>query len=107
MFLAICKTPWIDLSAGSRAEVEGLGWLLLWSGIWASGDDWKHQDRIVVDPHILAGKPIVLGTRIPVELVLKRLAEDLDLDRLFEAYPRLTREDIQACIEYAPGPCLR
>lgn len=61
----------------------------------------KYHDRIVVDPQILAGKPIVRGTRISVELVLKRLAEDLDLDTLFEAYPRLTPEDVKACIEYA------
>ena len=60
-----------------------------------------HQDRIVVDPEILVGKPVVKGTRIPVELVLKRLAQDLDLPTLFEAYPRLTPEDVQACLEYA------
>ena len=60
-----------------------------------------YQDRIIVDPEILAGKPVVRGTRIPVELVLKRLAEDLTVARLFEAYPRLTEEDVKACIEYA------
>jgi len=59
------------------------------------------QDRIVVDPEILVGKPVVKGTRIPVELVLKRLAQDLDLQTLFESYPRLTREDVKACLEYA------
>jgi uncharacterized protein (DUF433 family) len=61
----------------------------------------KYQDRIVADPRILAGKPTVRGTRISVELVLKRLSEDLDLDALFKAYPRLTPEDVKACIEYA------
>lgn len=61
----------------------------------------KYQDRIVIDQRILTGKPVVRGTRIPVELVLKRLSEDLDLDALFEAYPRLTPEDVKACIEYA------
>lgn len=60
-----------------------------------------YQDRIVVDPDILAGKPVVRGTRIPVELVLKRLSQDLDLETLFESYPRLTPEDVKACIEYA------
>jgi uncharacterized protein (DUF433 family) len=57
--------------------------------------------RIVVDPDILAGKPIVRGTRIPVELVLKRLAQDLDLKSLFLSYPRLTEEDVKACLAYA------
>jgi uncharacterized protein (DUF433 family) len=60
-----------------------------------------YQDRIIVDPNILAGKPVVKGTRIPVELVLKRLAQDVDMQTLFEAYPRLTKEDVQACLAYA------
>jgi uncharacterized protein (DUF433 family) len=59
------------------------------------------QDRIVIDPDILAGKPVVRGTRIPVDLVLKRLAENLDLNALFTAYPRLTKADVQACLAYA------
>lgn len=61
----------------------------------------KYQDRIVIDPEVMAGKPVVRGTRIPVELVLKRLAQDLDMQTIFESYPRLTVEDVKACIEYA------
>jgi uncharacterized protein (DUF433 family) len=57
--------------------------------------------RIVVDPRIMAGKPVVRGTRIPVDLVLKRLSQDLDLVTLFESYPRLTEEDVKACLAYA------
>ena len=49
---------------------------------------FNYQDRIVVDPDILTGKPVVKGTRIPVELVLKRLSQDLDIQTLMEAYPR-------------------
>ena len=60
-----------------------------------------YQDRIVQDPEILVGKPVIRGTRIPVDLVLKRLAEDLDLDTLFQSYPRLTAEDVKACLQYA------
>ncbi|MGI8857741.1 MAG: DUF433 domain-containing protein [Thermomicrobiales bacterium] len=59
--------------------------------------------RIVLDPRILVGKPIVRGTRIPVSLVLDHLANNLDLDDLFAAYPRLTVEDVQACLAYAQG----
>jgi uncharacterized protein (DUF433 family) len=59
------------------------------------------HDRIVVDPEILAGKPVVRGTRIPVELVLKRLAQSLDMQALFASYPRLTEQDVRACIAYA------
>ena len=61
----------------------------------------QYQDRIVVNPHILVGKPVVKGTRIPVELVLERLAEDRDTKLLFEDYPQLTEEDIKACLWYA------
>ena len=43
------------------------------------------------------------GARIPVELVLKRLAQDLNVETLLEAYPRLTLADIRACLEYAQG----
>ena len=58
-------------------------------------------DRIVRDPAILGGKPIVKGTRIPVELVLGHLAGNLDLDDLFAAYPRLTIDDVKDVLAYA------
>ncbi len=61
------------------------------------------QDRIVQNPAILVGKPVIKGTRIPVELVLAKLAQNPDLDELFADYPRLTREDVQACLQYAEG----
>lgn len=60
-----------------------------------------YQDRIIIDPRILAGKPIVKGTRIPVELVLEYLAYDPNIHILFEAFPRLTLEDAKACLAYA------
>jgi uncharacterized protein (DUF433 family) len=66
----------------------------------AKEQPWYHE-RIIVDPTILVGKPVVKGTRIPVEFVLKRLAQDLDMQKRFEAYPRLTREDVKACLAYA------
>jgi uncharacterized protein (DUF433 family) len=59
------------------------------------------NDRIITDPQIMVGKPVVRGTRIPVEHVLGRLAENPDLDELFAAYPELTREDVKACLHYA------
>ena len=60
-----------------------------------------YQDRIIRDPNIMVGKPVVKGTRIPVELVLAHLAENPDLEDLFGAFPRLTVEDVRACLEYA------
>lgn len=58
-------------------------------------------DRVVQDPAIMTGKPIVKGTRIPVELVLEHLADNPDLDELFAAYPRLTIEDVLAIRNWA------
>lgn len=64
-------------------------------------DQPGYQNHIIIDPNILAGKPVIKGTRIPVGLVLKRLAQDLDMQTIFAAYPRLTKEDVKACIAYA------
>lgn len=58
-------------------------------------------DRIVVNPQIMTGKLVVRGTRIPVELVLRKLAQNPDVDELLLDYPRLTRDDIRACLEFA------
>jgi uncharacterized protein (DUF433 family) len=60
-----------------------------------------HEERIIQDPEIMVGKPVVRGTRIPVEVVLGKLAENPDLGDLFAAYPRLTVEDVKACLTYA------
>jgi uncharacterized protein (DUF433 family) len=58
-------------------------------------------DRIEIDPKVMLGKPVIRGTRIPVELVLRKLAEGATEPDLLDAYPRLTREDIRAAIGYA------
>ncbi len=57
--------------------------------------------RIIQDPAIMVGKPVVKGTRIPVALVLGHLAHNPDLAELFAAYPHLTLEDVKACLAYA------
>lgn len=61
----------------------------------------KHRERISQDSAVLVGKPVIRGTRISVELILDWLSEDMDLDELFAAYPRLTLEDVQAAIAFA------
>ncbi len=58
-------------------------------------------DRIEINPDIMLGKPVIRGTRIPVELVLRKLAEGATEDELLEAYRSLTREDIKAALAYA------
>lgn len=59
------------------------------------------RERIVVDPKILVGKPVVKGTRIAVELVIDLLARGYSKDQVLEQYDHLTAEDIQACLAYA------
>ena len=58
-------------------------------------------DLIQSDPSIMMGKPIVAGTRIPVELILDKLAAGETVGQLLEAHPRLTREGIQAALGFA------
>jgi uncharacterized protein (DUF433 family) len=60
-----------------------------------------YHERIIADPRILAGKPVVKGTRIAVDLVLEELAQNPDIAELLAAHPDLTRTDVQACLAYA------
>ena len=59
-----------------------------------------YADRITTNPEIMVGKPVVSGTRIPVERVLRHLEEN-DRADLFAAFPELTDEDVRACLAYA------
>src|ERR1035437_4379514 len=59
------------------------------------------SERIVVDPAVLAGKPVIRGTRLAVELILDILAAGQSENELLTNYPGLTREDILACLSYA------
>lgn len=61
----------------------------------------NYTERIITDPDILVGKPVIRGTRIAVEHVLEQLADNPDLTELFEVYPDLTMEDVRACLSYA------
>ncbi len=61
----------------------------------------QYQERIVRDPETMVGKPVVKGTRIPVERVLDQLAYKPDLGELFAMFPELTVEDVRACLAYA------
>jgi uncharacterized protein (DUF433 family) len=56
---------------------------------------------IVSDPKVMMGKPVVVGTRITVELILEKLAAGETAEQLLEAHPRLTREAIRAALAFA------
>ena len=58
-------------------------------------------ERIVIDPNIQHGKPVIRGTRIPVDLILKKLAENISADEILRDYPRLTKGHIQEILKYA------
>ena len=60
--------------------------------------DWRN--RIIVDPKILAGKPIIKGTRISVEFILDLLANGWTIEMILENYPQLRKEDIIAALKY-------
>ena len=59
------------------------------------------HDRIESNPKIMLGKPVIKGSRITVELILRKIAEGLDERALLEAYPHLTADDIHAAVRYA------
>ena len=61
--------------------------------------NWR--DHLVSDPEILVGKPVVKGTRLSVDLILDRLADGWTAEDLFESYPRLTPEALQAVFAFA------
>jgi len=61
--------------------------------------DW--QERIVVDPKVLVGKPLIRGTRLSVEFILDLLANDWTIEQVLSEYPQLVREDVMAVLKYA------
>ncbi len=63
-------------------------------------------ERTTIDPAVMVGKPVVKGTRIPVERVLQHLEEN-DRADLFAAFPELTEEDVKACLQYAHAAIVR
>ena len=59
------------------------------------------MNRIVYDPTIFQGKPVIKGTRISVELILQLLSSGMSVDDILKEYPHLRREDVLAAIEFA------
>ena len=57
--------------------------------------------RISLDPTVMSGKPVIRGTRIPVELIVRMLAQGIPESEILQEYPRLQAEDIRAALSYA------
>lgn len=64
-----------------------------------SASTWR--ERIVVDPRICHGKPVIRGLRYPVETILELMASGMTFEQILEDYPDLEREDLLACLQYA------
>jgi len=60
-----------------------------------------YRKYIHSDPNILLGKPVIIGTRISVELILKKLSEGASVEELIKSYPNLKKDEIMACIAYS------
>jgi uncharacterized protein (DUF433 family) len=58
-------------------------------------------DRIIIDPDVLVGKPVIKGTRISVALIIELLANGMDNKGILREYPQLTQDDIKAALLYA------
>ncbi len=55
-------------------------------------------ERIKVDPKVMAGKPVIRGTRIPVALILKMLSQGISVEEILREYPRLEKVDVEAAM---------
>ncbi len=58
----------------------------------------KH-DRIEINPEVMAGKPVIRGTRIPVDMILRKLGAGLSLEEILEDHPHITAEDVRTAQE--------
>ncbi len=58
-------------------------------------------NRIELNQNVMLGKPVIKGTRITVEIILKKLSQNISEDEILADYPKLTKEDIRAAIAYA------
>lgn len=61
-------------------------------------------ERIIVDPEILVGKPVVRGSRLSVDFLLGLMAQGWPEAEILRNYPGLVREDLLACLQYAAVP---
>jgi uncharacterized protein (DUF433 family) len=62
----------------------------------------QYNEFIERNPTVMGGKPIIKGTRITVELIVRKMAGGYSIEQILESYPHLSREQIVACIEYKP-----
>jgi uncharacterized protein (DUF433 family) len=59
------------------------------------------RDRISIDPKVMGGKPVIAGTRVTVEQIIRECARGLTVAEIVDQYPRLNREDVLAALDFA------
>ncbi|MBI5356921.1 DUF433 domain-containing protein [Candidatus Collierbacteria bacterium] len=60
----------------------------------------NYRKYIIINPKVMTGKPVIAGTRIPVDLILKKLARNMNVRELLRDYPRLSPAAVRAALEY-------
>lgn len=60
----------------------------------------NYQDRITANPDVMLGKPVIKGTRVTVELILRKITSGFTFDEIIEMYPHITKEDILASVSH-------
>ena len=61
----------------------------------------NYANRIIINPGIMLGKPVIKGTRVTVELILRKLSEGMTIDQMLTSYAHLSKEDVYAALTYA------
>ncbi|MEA3255415.1 MAG: DUF433 domain-containing protein [Candidatus Altiarchaeota archaeon] len=59
------------------------------------------RNRIVVNPKIMVGKPVIKGTRIPVDAIIQRIADGMSINEILEDYPNLKKDDVRVALSYS------
>jgi uncharacterized protein (DUF433 family) len=60
-----------------------------------------YKERITANPDIMLGKPVIKGTRITIEIILRKLSEGMTAEEVVDAYPHLVKDDILAALSYS------
>ncbi len=61
----------------------------------------NYASRVIINPDIMLGKPVIKGTRVTVELILRKLSEGMTIDQMLIAYSHLSKEDVYAALTFA------
>lgn len=61
----------------------------------------NYREKIFISPDIMLGKPVIKGTRITVELIIKKMSEGMEVNDIIQEFPQVTRDDVMACLAYS------